>query len=392
MSIALFRKPPLATRLARAVKALFAYGEQGAWYDPSDLSTLYQDSAGTTPVTAVGQPVGLMLDKRLGLVRGAELIPDSSFDDTTKWTKTQPTSGSVTVSGGVLTINSTDGSYANASPVGVNVVANAWYEYVITLTSCTGNLTVNIGGTQGVNFTGAGVFRGVLFTSTTAMEGVKRAGGAVNGVVTDFSVRKLDGNHATQATAANRPILQQDGGGRYYLAFNGTNSSMSMAAINFTGTDKMTVWAGISVFEPAAQVLVLEHGASFANAGSFSVTRNVGFYGIYGRSTAGSTAFAGKTRTFGTGGAVIAGQIDYAASAGSEFSLVVSRQAANGAIGATEENTGTLGNLPLYIGARQGSSGFLQGNIYSLIIRGAASSAAQISSAEAFVNSKTGAW
>jgi len=42
--------------------ALFAGGIQGAWFDPSDLSTLFQDSAGTTPVTASGQPVGLMLD------------------------------------------------------------------------------------------------------------------------------------------------------------------------------------------------------------------------------------------------------------------------------------------------------------------------------------------
>ena len=42
---------------------LFSNGEQGAWYDPSDLTTLYQDSAGTTPVTADGDPVGLMLDK-----------------------------------------------------------------------------------------------------------------------------------------------------------------------------------------------------------------------------------------------------------------------------------------------------------------------------------------
>ena len=31
-------------------------------YSPSDLSTLFQDSAGTTPVTTAGQPVGLMLD------------------------------------------------------------------------------------------------------------------------------------------------------------------------------------------------------------------------------------------------------------------------------------------------------------------------------------------
>ena len=42
---------------------LFGGGMQGLWYDPSDLSTLFQDSAGTIPVTAVGQPVGLMLDK-----------------------------------------------------------------------------------------------------------------------------------------------------------------------------------------------------------------------------------------------------------------------------------------------------------------------------------------
>lgn len=43
--------------------ALFAAGEQGAWYDPSDLSTMFQDSAGTTPVTAVDQPVGRINDK-----------------------------------------------------------------------------------------------------------------------------------------------------------------------------------------------------------------------------------------------------------------------------------------------------------------------------------------
>jgi len=46
-----------------SIADLFASSEQGAWYDPSDLSTLFQDSAGTTPVTTAGQPVGLMLDK-----------------------------------------------------------------------------------------------------------------------------------------------------------------------------------------------------------------------------------------------------------------------------------------------------------------------------------------
>lgn len=42
--------------------SLFANGEQGAWFDPSDLSSMFQDAGGTTPAV-VGQPVGLMLDK-----------------------------------------------------------------------------------------------------------------------------------------------------------------------------------------------------------------------------------------------------------------------------------------------------------------------------------------
>jgi hypothetical protein len=66
---------PVSSPIARAVNnpfgsgnvwsplALFRGGEQGFWYDPNDLSTLFQDSAGTIPVTAAGQPVGRMLDK-----------------------------------------------------------------------------------------------------------------------------------------------------------------------------------------------------------------------------------------------------------------------------------------------------------------------------------------
>lgn len=42
---------------------LFLAGELGCWLDPSDLSTMWQDSAKTTPVTAAGQPVGAINDK-----------------------------------------------------------------------------------------------------------------------------------------------------------------------------------------------------------------------------------------------------------------------------------------------------------------------------------------
>lgn len=45
------------------IKSLFANSEQGFVYDPNDLSTMFQDSAGTVPVTGAGQPVGLIRDK-----------------------------------------------------------------------------------------------------------------------------------------------------------------------------------------------------------------------------------------------------------------------------------------------------------------------------------------
>lgn len=43
-------------------RQLFARGEQGAWYDPSDLATLFQDSGGTI-AAAVDAPVGRINDK-----------------------------------------------------------------------------------------------------------------------------------------------------------------------------------------------------------------------------------------------------------------------------------------------------------------------------------------
>lgn len=41
-------------------------GDAGPLFDPSVICSLFQDAAGTIPVTAPGQPVGLMLDQRYG--------------------------------------------------------------------------------------------------------------------------------------------------------------------------------------------------------------------------------------------------------------------------------------------------------------------------------------
>ncbi len=49
--------------MGQIISQLFANNEQGFAFDFNDLSTMYQDAAGTIPVTGVGQPVGRVLDK-----------------------------------------------------------------------------------------------------------------------------------------------------------------------------------------------------------------------------------------------------------------------------------------------------------------------------------------
>lgn len=52
-----------SSSMSQVIKSLFANNEQGFAFDFNDLSTMYQDSAGTIPVTGVEQPVGKVLDK-----------------------------------------------------------------------------------------------------------------------------------------------------------------------------------------------------------------------------------------------------------------------------------------------------------------------------------------
>ena len=54
----LLRQKPLTQVVRQIVQR-----DNGAWFDPEDMSTMFQDAAGTIPVTAVEQPVGLILDK-----------------------------------------------------------------------------------------------------------------------------------------------------------------------------------------------------------------------------------------------------------------------------------------------------------------------------------------
>lgn len=248
--------------------SLFAAGEQGAWYDPSDLTTIFQDSAGTIPANAIGQSIGMIKDK----------------------------SGR--------------------------------------------------------------------------------------------------GNHATQPTAANRPTLQSINS-KNFLLFNGTNSAMFSSAVDFTGTSKMTVVMGIGKLDANPGMFLELSAAVNLNLGSFFVFTNnstLNNIDVSMRGATGGTA----TRSYADGTppivSVLSINMDSTVTP-IESAIDTRRNAVSvGNTGSTSSSTGAFGNYPLFLGARNGNNFFVNGRMYGLIVRGAASTAAQIIGTETFMNGRTGAY
>jgi len=244
--------------------SLFSTGAQGAWYDPSDLTTLFQDSAGTTPVTAVGQPVGLVLDK----------------------------SGR--------------------------------------------------------------------------------------------------GNNAFQVTAASRPLLQQDSNGYYHLLFDGVDDWLQTNSVNFTTTDKMTVFAGVRKLSNAAIGMIVElspvtttnNGTFFMRAPGVALTDySFSSKGTIVSSAASANTYSAPITNVLTGTGDISGD-----------QVVLRIDGAQVAISTTDQGTGNYGNHALYVGRRGGTALTFSGNMYQLIVCGAQTSLFDIQACETYVNSKTGAY
>ena len=251
---------------------LFAASEKGVWYDPGDITTLFQDVAGTIPVTASGQTVALMKDK----------------------------------------------SGNNA--------------------------------------------------------------------------------HATQSTAGSRPTFTIYPGTDYgYLSFDGTNDFMVTSAINFTGTAAMTATAGFQVIPPTGvtgpRILVeLGPDTSAANAGTFYMT-GPGSSSDHSVGLRGSTWAYASFANVSPSDDILTAQLNIGA-ATKELELI---PRLNGVVksgvaltwgGAADAGTGNFGNYALYIGSRGGTNLFFKGNLYGMIIRGATSTAPQITSTEAWTTSK----
>ena len=434
---------------------------------------LYQDAAGTLAVKTMEDPMGLVLDKKNGLVLGPELVTNGDFSSATGWTA----GAGWTISGGVA--NSAGGVGTNLTPiVSINAKVGATYLIVYDLVSKSGgNCIFAFGGINGASHSTPGTYREVITATSTGV--FTMYSGTFTGSIDNISVREIPGTHLVQPTSGNRPTwtrrvnilnatatlatqtattiaaqykLSFTGAGSIalsgtatgtitagttlvtctagtltltvtgavtladmrlssdvatpayqavrsatdydYVGFpskikhNGTNSFLYTAStMDLSATDKLTVFAGVQKLSDAG-VMIIETsaGAGFTNPGSFffSTSQNViGDYAFYGGAS-GFSIVSGSAHIAPSSGVITL--INSVSPASKKLRYNGTQEASS----SSSQGTGNFGNYTLYVGARAGTSLWLNGAWTQQIIRGALTSDAQVAQAERFVANKTG--
>ena len=198
--------------LTQLIKSLFANYEQGFAYDPNDLTTLYQDAAGTIPVTAAGQPVGLMKDKsgrnnhayqttsaarpilRQMSILGTELVVNGGFSaGLANWVQQGTAVSSVTA--GVLRITaqgSTSGVYQD-----IPTIVGRTYELDFR---STGNLLVQLYANSGFSPTipNSNTPRMTFVATSSVTRLYAYCNGSSNGTIDNISLKHFTGYRTDQ--------------------------------------------------------------------------------------------------------------------------------------------------------------------------------------------------
>lgn len=219
--------------------SLFAASEVGVWYDPSDLSTMFQDAYGSTPVTADGQSVGLILDKSKGLTLDSDLVTNGNFSNgTTGFTNVNGnTSGSSVISGEFNVVCGGGGSGGFTQDI--TITQGTTYKVTVTARKIAGSGYTRVQLYDGASFTNFilqpvninSVAGAVVYTAyvtpklTSTLRLYLYADMSTTGGFDDITVKALPGKHATQATAASR-LLSATGGA---VDFDGTDDSVAQS-------------------------------------------------------------------------------------------------------------------------------------------------------------------
>lgn len=428
----------LGTRIAE----LFANGEQGVWYDPSDLSTLFQDAAGTIPVTGVEQPVGLMLDKsgrgnhasqvtttarpilraRYNLLTQTENLGHADWPSIQQGTKctveqVQAPDGSMTaqkltalvypvVPSRSITVQGTTFRFVVWLKPGIITVPRALVRNNTTAVNLiqadTSNTSVSNQYGRCTVTPGPDGWKKFSFTITSGFSPGNVASlyygwtGAVQ-IGDTWSVWHPDFRYLNDAF--NSPEYQRVGGAtdydtagfRPYLAPDGTDDWMVTGNIDLSSTSNMSIVAGaekLNELAPFYQALAeLGPGdveGSFALWHPYSDTQHSRVV-ARGAGATSQTVFASDVP--GNRTDVLTSTIEFGAF---RIRYKVSGTQYPNYVGTAD--SGKFGNLPLYLFSRAGTSSRFRGVFYGLIVVGRLLSAGELASAHEFMRNKSRAY
>lgn len=415
-------RPPNARKPSFSPLSLFANGEQGAWYDPSDTTTLFQDSAGTTPVTASGQPVGLMLDKsgrgnhatqptagsrpiyHRGDSRGVvnQLLNSSMALGTegavpTSWIErglvTFRKSGNVAVltsGGGLLAVSDDARQSMNGLVAGATYTVSFLARTGAGATSSTLNLSEPYATPSSVALSGAFQRYAVTILPTGTSHSLFFGGASgLVAEITDVQVnlgptalpyQRNDGNLGGVATGASTDL--------HWLETDGVDDGMVTGSIDFTGTDKVSLFAGVRKLVDGSTSVVLETSAiSDYNNGAFALFAPTGIannsFNFRSRGTS-QVENSVANQLVAPASAVLTG----IASISGDLSTIRKNGVSLQTLG-TDQGTGNFGNYPLYLFRRAGTSLPFNGWFYGLAITGRLTTDAETVATERFLGKKS---
>lgn len=346
-------------------------------YDNNNLGTFWADTTATTPATVNGavarqddvsgngfhRTQANLANRPVlrGTPTGANLASGASWTAGTDWSVAGNTA-TATLSSGTLT------AAAVAATVG------RYYRVTWTITRTEGSVTASFGGRSGTARSASGTFVG-YFDNTTNTDPLVFTGTGFSGTVTLNTIELVD----VSAGSVSAP---------YGLQYDGGDDFMQTASVDLTGTDEVTVCAGVRKLSDAASGCLLELSTITTNPGSFALF---------------APAAVNANVTFNTNGSALVQAIYTNAAVAAPVTLVatgiadISSDTAllriNGvqrANSAADQGTGNYGNYVLYFGRRGGTTLPLNGLDFGLSIFPAVKSGAGLTAIEAFHADRTG--
>jgi len=393
------------------VASMFAETTRDLWYDPDDASTLYQDFAGSIPVTNEGQSVGLVMhaSKRVlfrytksdllntDLWRGvggpvASLNSDGSVritrNTTTWYCGFGPRAGKITIPPGcAMRIKISARSFGNSYILSGEPYAN-WRDGSSVLHFPISNNSISSMDRVITNRTGGTIVStehpfptGLGFYMSAPSSAGLPASDYID--VYDFEVTGYL-PPAYQMTATSRPIYRRERSG--YLDFDGVDDWLLTGMLDFSNTNKATILAGlrklnsVGQFSHVVRLGTDQEGANgfYLAAPSISTQYNYSSYGSV-------QAFAN------TQDSSYAAPHSAVVTAYSDVSRPLVGMRVNGKLvseNQASQGSGMYSNRPVYIG-RANNSPF-RGRLSGLIVRGSLTDEFLLSHAERYLAHKTG--